>query len=85
MLMEEEEAARIEPAAAIAGYRRWLALRQQRRRVQELGRRLATAPAPDLLIEHLRVLDRESKEAYARLVQRITPGPRRPQGVETHE
>lgn len=85
MLMEEDEAARIEPAAAIAGYRRWLALRQQRRRVQELGRRLAADPAPDLLIEHLRVLDRESKEAYARLVQRITPGPRRPQGVETHE
>lgn len=85
MLMEEDQAAPIEPAAAIAGYRRWLALRRQRRRVQELGRRLATAPAPDLLIEHLRVLDRESKEAYARLVQRVTPGPRRPQGVETHE
>lgn len=85
LLMEEDEADRIEPAAAVAGYRHWLELRQQRRRVRELGRRLAAAPAADALIEQLRVLDRESKEAYTRLVQRITPGPRRPQGVETHE
>jgi DNA primase len=85
LLMEEDEAGRIEPAAAVAAYRRWLELRQQRRRVRELGRRLAAAPAADALIEQLRVLDRESKEAYTRLVQRITPGPRRPQGVETHE
>jgi hypothetical protein len=85
MLMEEDEADRIEPAAAVAGYRRWLELRQQRRRVRELGRRLAAAPAADVPLEQLRVLDRESKEAYTRLVERITPGPRRPQGVETHE
>ncbi len=85
LLMEEDEAARVDPAAAVAGYRRSLELRHRRRRVQELGRRLAAAPAAEVPIEHLRVLDRESKEAYAHLVQRITPASHRPQGVETHE
>jgi len=81
LVVEDEEPARIDPDAAIADFRRRLELGRRLRRIREVSRRTATIAAGAPLEEHLRTLDRESREVrQATLLgaQAQHPGPDSP-------
>ncbi|MBI4593862.1 MAG: DNA primase [Candidatus Rokubacteria bacterium] len=72
LVVEEDERAGAEPAAAVADFQRRLERGRKLRHIREVSRSIAETEAGTLPVEQMRVLDRESKDVHASTLG-ITP------------